>query len=883
MKKSTTVRVSPGLFSPGSNYVKSSQSPSTSLYLPDSSLRPPVKMNLFVEEPPVKLFPPGACLYVNDTPVTLYPPESLEQAKEHIPVVVEEMPKLFPPCVSEHTVDETAVLHQPHKMKGAFHQFQTHLCPSTHLVNPNGLVAMANRPWFYGNEIASIYGFPKPDTTRKITIGVISFGGGLYGNVAQNGLLTNGDVQAYWTKCGIPVQQQPQVFVVPLFGAKNTVADSGTDENTLDVEMIGCACPNPNLAIILYLVPNSLSNFEMAIQYAITNPVNGIELPKILSVSWAASELYNYGNLESTLKSAADKGINIFVASGDYGSTDTSGNASTCNYPSSSPNVISCGGTNLVCPALTYNSITKETTWTGSGGGISKIYPKPSYQSSLSGTFRQIPDISLDADPSTGIAVLLNGNYVVYGGTSFVAPLMAGFLATINVSKFINPLLYSAPRNCFNDIISGNNGSYSAKAGYDACTGLGSINGANLSQWLMNTNGGTVTTRVTGITLSPSNISLPVQRSTQLTASILPENSSNKGVTWSSSNPSVCSVNNSGFVLALSYGNAVITATSNDSGFISSSQITVPAPAQTIPVSTITISPSTVELQVNQTYQINPVIAPSNATRKTVVWLSSNESVASVSPTGLVTVRQNGTAVITVRTVDGGKTAALTISTTVAVTSVNINPMAINLQVNQSYQLNAMVMPSNASNKQVTWSSSNISVADVSSSGVVTARQRGSAIIKATSIDGDKSGFVSVSVYVPVTSVNITSGDVNLLVNQTYQLNHVIAPENANNKNVVWSSSKPDITSVSPSGLITAHSNGTCVVVVKTVDGNKISECTVHVSRARPIITKNILSFNLINIGQTTKAGQMSHMKVMDADIERTLVVKSFMKYKNDY
>jgi len=880
MKNSSTVRVSPGLFTPGSNYVTSTPTTS-SLYIPDSSLRPPVKMNLFVEEPPVKLFPPGACMYVSDAPLTLYPPESLEQAKEHVPVVVEDMPKLFPPCATEHTVDETSVLHQPHKMKGAFHQFQTHLCPSAHLVNPNGLVAMANRPWFYGNEIASIYGFPKPDPTRKITIGVISFGGGLYGNVAQNGLLTNGDVQAYWTKCGIPVQQQPKVFVVPLFGAKNTVADSGTDENTLDVEMVGCACPSANLTIILYLVPNSLSNFETAIQYAITNPVNGIELPNILSVSWAATELYNYGNLESTLKSAADKGINIFVASGDYGSTDTSGNASTCNYPSSSPNVISCGGTNLVCPALTYNSTTKETTWTGSGGGISKIYPKPSYQSSLSGNFRQIPDISLDADPSTGIAVLLNGNYNVFGGTSFVAPLMAGFLATISVSKFINPLLYSAPRNCFYDIISGNNGSYSAKAGYDACTGLGSINGTNLSQWLMNTNSAE-TIRVTSITVSPATVTLPVQRSTQLPVSILPVNATNTGVTWSSSNPSVCSVSDNGFVAALSYGNSVITARSNDGGFTSSSQITVPAPVQTIPVSAITISPSSVNLAVNQRYQINPVIAPSNATRKTMVWSSSNESVASVSPTGLVTMRQNGTAVITVRTVDGGKTATLTISTTVAVASVNISPMAINLQVNQSYQLNAMVMPSNASNKQVTWSSSNISVADVSSSGVVTARQGGSTVIKVTS--GDKSGFVSVSVYVPVTSVNITSGDVNLSVNQTYQLNHVTAPENANNKNVVWSSSKPDIASVSPSGLITAYSNGTCVVVVKTVDGNKISECTVRVSRVRPIkITKNILSFNLIHIGQTTKAGQMSHMKVMDPDIERTLVVKSFMKYKNDY
>ena len=878
MKNSSTARVSPGLFSPGSNYVKSTPVTS-SLYLPDSIDKPPMKLNLFVEEPPVKLFPPGACLYVNDAPVTFYPPESLEQAKEHAPVVVEEMPKLFPPCASEHTSDETAELHQPHKMKGAFHQLHTHLCPSTHVFKSDMFTPMANRSWFYGSEIASIYGFPKPDTTRNVSIGVVSFGGGLYGNVAQNGLLTNGDVQAYWTACGIQTQNHPKVFVVPLFGAVNTVTDGGTDENTLDVEMIGSVCPSPNLNIILYLVPNSLMNFKSVIEYAITNQVNGnIPIPKIISVSWGASELYDYGNLETTLKSAADQGINIFVASGDFGSNDNSGNASTCNYPSSSPYVISCGGTNLVCPSLAYDSSTQETTWVGSGGGISKIYSKPSYQSSLSGNYRQTPDISLVADPSTGVLVILNGGYYIYGGTSIVAPLLAGFLATINVSRFINPLLYSAPSNCFHDILSGNNGAYIAKTGYDACTGMGSINGTNLSKLLVDA------IRVTSITVTPATVTLPVQRTTQLTVSVLPTNATDKSVTWTSSNPTVCSVSNTGFVSSLTYGNSVITARSNDGGFTASSQITVPSPSQTISVFSVTISPSTINLAVNQTYQINPSITPVNATNKTVTWTSSNVAVATVSSSGLVTVRQNGTAVITARTVDGGKTATLTITSVVSVSSISITPTAINLPINQTYQVNAVIMPTNAANKQITWSSSNSSVASVTSTGLVTARQTGTSVVKATTVDGGKTSFIVVSVYIPVVSVNITSpSTINLFVNQTYQINYVINPANSSNKDISWASSKSNIATVSVSGLITAKSIGTTVVTVKTVDGNKTSTCTVNVSRvsqAGHILTKKIIP---INIGQTTKAGQMSHMKVMDPDIERTLVVKSFMKYKNDY
>lgn len=868
MKKTSSV--SPGLFIPGPNSDTSTHS--SSLYLPDAIDKPPVKVNLFVEEAPSKLFPPSACLYVNDAPITLYPPESLEQANEHAPVVLQEMPKLFPPGPNE------TILH-PHKMKSSFRQFRTHLCQSTHSINSNALVAMANRPWFYGNELASIYGFPKPDTTRNVTIGVISFGGGLYGNIGENGLLTNGDVQAYWTKCGIPIQQQPKVFVVPLFGAQNTVADSGTDENTLDIEMIGCACPSPALTIILYLAPNSLPNFQETIKYAITNHVNGNEIPNILSVSWAASELYNYGELESVLKYAVDKGINIFVASGDEGSTDTSGNVSTCNYPGSSPNVISCGGTNLICPSLKYDSSTKETSWTGSGGGISKIYPKPSYQSSLSGNFRQIPDISLNADPATGIAVLLNGKYSVFGGTSFVAPLMAGFLATINVSSFINPLLYSAPRNCFYDIIAGSNGTYSAKKGFDSCTGLGSINGANLSKWLLSGKvNSTTETRVTGISVTPSIVTLQVQKSAKLIASIFPENATNKGVKWSSSNPSVCNVNNDeGCVFAFSRGDAIITATSIDGGFSSSCQISVPD--HIISVSSITISPSNIKMFVNQTYQINQVILPSNAANKDVKWVSSVSSVASVSSSGLVTARKSGTSVITATTVDGHKTASLTVLAIVAVASVNISPSSIDLPINHTYKIKATIAPTNSTNRELIWSSSNLNVASVSKEGIVTAKQGGSAVIKASSVDGGKTAFIVVSVYSPVISINITPSTINLLPNQNYQINYVITPENADNKDVIWTSSKSDIASVSPTGMITGNSTGSCVVTAKTVDGDKISTCTVRVNNANPILTKNIIPMILNN---SIKSGQSSHMKVMDPDIEHTLVVKSFMKYKND-
>ena len=876
----------PKLFPPGT---------CENLYVSDAvTLYPPESLeqasehphpNLFIEEQP-KFFLPGACknLYLDDTapPPPLYPPESLTQAETNPKPIVEEPVKLFPPEPFHED-------HNIHKMKVSHvEKMHTFLHPSAHTVNTGQLTAMANRSWFYGNEIASIYGFPSPDTTRNVTVGVISFGGGLYGNVAPNGLLTNGDVQAYWTRCGISTQNQPKVFVVPLFGAQNTVADSGTDENTLDVEMIGCACPSPKLTIILYLVPNSLSNFNTIFQYATTTPVSGNSIPTILSVSWAASEIYNYGSLESTLKSAADKGINIFVASGDNGSTDSSGNASTCNYPSSSPNVIACGGTNLMCPTLKYNdSSTKETTWSGSGGGISKVYAKPSYQSSLSGRFRQIPDISLDADPSTGIAVLLNGGYVVYGGTSFVAPLMAGFLATINVSTFINPLLYSAPRTCFNDIVSGSNGTYSAKVGYDDCTGLGSINGTTLSQWLVPTPTQTPPpppppiVHVSSVSVSPTSLTLQIRQTSQLNVTILPTNASNNAVTWASSNPSICSVSSTGLVTSLSSGSSVITVTSVDGSISASSIVTVPV--QTISVSSVTISPSTITLSVNQTYQVNPTIVPSNATNKAVVWSSSNTSIATISSSGILTARSGGTSTITVTTADGSKKATLAVTVPVNVSSVSISASAIKLSVNQTYQVSPVIMPSNATNKSVTWSSSNTNITTVSSSGLVTARSSGTATITVTTVDGSKTATLAVTVSVSsvnVASVTISPSIVTLSVNDTYQVIPSIDPPNASNKMVTWKSSNANVAVVSSSGLVRALSNGTTVINATTLDGLKMASLTINVPAAKVTVSKFVMPRSITSLN--TNAGRMGHMKVSDQDIDHTLVVKSCMKYKNE-
>jgi kumamolisin len=171
------------------------------------------------------------------------------------------------------------------------------------------------------------------------------------------------------------------------------------------------------------------------------------------------------------------------------------------DFPASSPNVLACGGTKLVASG---NSVTSETVWNelannegATGGGISDAFPLPAWQNGAGvppsanpnqNVGRGVPDVTGNADPTTGYVTLVDGNPDVIGGTSAVAPLWAALIALINQGNgkpagFINPLLYPnvSTAGDFTDITTGNNGTYSAGPGWDACSGLGSPIGTGVA------------------------------------------------------------------------------------------------------------------------------------------------------------------------------------------------------------------------------------------------------------------------------------------------------------------------------------------------------------------------------------------------------------------
>ena len=508
-----------------------------------------------------------------------------------------------------------------------------------------------NRSWFYLTEIASIYGFPTPSPTGpSLVVGVLSFGGGLYGTLT-NGVLTNGDVQTLWGAMGISSINFPKIIIVPVNGATNNpnVNDGGsTFENTLDVQTIGGCYPTSNLTIILYLGTPS-STFTSLLTKAL-NPVtvNSVSYkPTIISCSWGLPEIYvsssdltNANNLLQTATTSTP-GITVCAATGDYGSNDgVGGSSKNVDFPSCSPYVTAVGGTSLICTSTTYSTAptTVENAWSSGGGGISTKFIKPTYQSAITATGRSTPDISSNADPNTGVLYYINGSYYVFGGTSVAAPTVASFFAANNLKTFANTILYKSPTNCFHDITSGSNGAYTCKVGYDNCTGFGSINGANLI------------TALTSNTYTVNSLVSPIAQGSTFT--LLPNPLPTTAITfiWSSSNINIATVDNNGIVTAVSPGSVTISC--GVSGGVVTATYSLNIIARTA-VTAIAISPSgPVTISRTSTQQLTASVSPVGATNKALIWTTSDGTKATVNASGKVTGVTTGIVTITCTSVD---------------------------------------------------------------------------------------------------------------------------------------------------------------------------------------------------------------------------------------
>jgi uncharacterized repeat protein (TIGR03803 family) len=344
-----------------------------------------------------------------------------------------------------------------HKMRSPLHKA---VKPSASSSSPTG---------FTPQQMRHAYGFDQLNTTGQgQVIAIVD----AYGSPT-----IQADLDTFCAAFGLP-----STTVGVYFPQGQPAADSGwATETSLDVEWAHAIAPGAKIVLVAAQSANTTDLFA-AVDYAVSLGATQV------SMSWTATEYPSEGTSDYHFNVP---NVTFFASSGDFGSYISKTNHSvSVNYPACSPYVVSVGGTTLALDPS--NNISSETAWSynagtglGSGGGVSVYESAPSYQSGWwSGTKRGVPDVAYDADPNTGVPVYMTGaGWAQYGGTSMSAPQWAALSALANslrsqsissAPSFLYSLATANYAGYYHDIISGNNGAYSAGPNYDLVTGLGS-------------------------------------------------------------------------------------------------------------------------------------------------------------------------------------------------------------------------------------------------------------------------------------------------------------------------------------------------------------------------------------------------------------------------
>ena len=336
--------------------------------------------------------------------------------------------------------------------------------------------------------------------------------------------------------------------------------------------------------------------------------------------------------------------------------------------------------------------------------------------------------------------------------------------------------------------------------------------------------------KVTSVTIDKTSLDMVEGDAVQLTATVAPDNATDKAVTWKSSDTKVATVSASGEVVAVAEGKATITATAGDA----SASCEVAVAKKVIAVESVTLNNTALELIEGETATLTATVLPDNATDKTVTWTSDNTAVATVAD-GVVTAKAEGTAKITAKAGDASAVCTVTVKKKViAVESVTLDRTTLELTVGGTATLTATVKPDNATDKTVTWTSDNTAVATVAD-GVVTAVAEGTA--KVTAKAGDATAVCTVTVkadVVKVTEITINEVDFSLGIGDTKALTVTVKPDNATDKSVTWSSDQPGIVTVSSDGIVTAVAAGNAKITAKANGGDVSDFVNVTVTAAEP-------------------------------------------------
>lgn len=336
--------------------------------------------------------------------------------------------------------------------------------------------------------------------------------------------------------------------------------------------------------------------------------------------------------------------------------------------------------------------------------------------------------------------------------------------------------------------------------------------------------------KVTGVKLNKSETSLLVGGNETLTATVLPEDATNQNVTWKSDKPEIATVDANGKVTAVKVGEATITVTTEDGGKTATCKVTVSETS--VAVTGVTLNKTETSIFVGGSETLTATVAPADATNQKVTWKSDKPEIATVDANGKVTGVKAGEATITVTTEDGGKTATCKVTVKPNLVS-EITLAALAIYVGESKAVTATVKPDDATNKELTWKSSDESIATVDATGKVTGVKIGTTTITATARDGSGvSGSCTVTVLSHVKKVTVTPANLTLGKNKSYTLTATVDAQPGTDTGVTWTSSDTTIATVDATGKVTATDKVGTVTITATskADPAKKGTCTVKVS-----------------------------------------------------
>lgn len=370
----------------------------------------------------------------------------------------------------------------------------------------------------------------------------------------------------------------------------------------------------------------------------------------------------------------------------------------------------------------------------------------------------------------------------------------------------------------------------------------------------------TVTQDVQALTLDKTSVLMDKGSTAKLEARVVPSTATNAELDWISNNTSVVTVDSFGNITALGNGTTTIKVVVRSNPSISATCVVQVIEA----ITAIVLEPGEFTLNKGQSGSITATVLPTNVAGSYLNWRSSNTSVAVVSNAGIVTAVGKGTATITASNANGSIFASSEVTVVENATSVILNKTQLTLDKGASEALTASLVPASADAGSIKWTSSNNTVATVTETGTVTAVTTGYATIYVTLSNGSVGAWCSVHVEEPLTGLKITPDKADLKIGETVSLYATAEPINASNKSVVWYTSNPNIATVDPYGLVTAHALGTVTITAMALNNSGIST-TITVNIKAIAVSSIALNKTSANLGKGESLQLIATVEPADA------------------